>query len=306
MTVYNVCSYLLYKNENTTIDTLLYLVPAYLYLRPKATKKKKNFLLLPANIKMDFTSVPFQELLVRNAEDKQLLNFLSHLDKQYTEAQDEKVRFGTLQILIPVYKAYLNRLQDINEGNRVLEAYLKPWILTSLSHESTVSTESVHLLENTVAFFIVKSFLTGYQFGKDTILMLISQLVSIMTIEPDFVDLKPIEFIETCVDKLECSEQWQQVQQHKDNSIELECCLNILSYFIRDLNENEQLKAMGANDMDHWIELIFSIATAMIPCTDATVRSKLAHDLLPNLFRWKQHNKDFGKQIYWCEASTMA
>ncbi|ORE02050.1 hypothetical protein BCV72DRAFT_252709 [Rhizopus microsporus var. microsporus] len=220
---------------------------------------------------MDFTSVPFQELLVRNAEDKQLLNFLSHLDKQYTEAQDEKVRFGTLQILIPVYKAYLNRLQDIDEGNRVLETYLKPWILTSLSHESTVSTESVHLLENAVAFFIVKSFLTGYQFGKDTILMLLSQLVSIMTIEPDFVDLKPIEFIETCVDKLECSEQWQQVQQHKDNSIELECCLNILNYFIRDLNENEQLKTMGANDMDHWIELIFSIATAMIPCTDATM-----------------------------------
>ncbi|ORE16390.1 hypothetical protein BCV71DRAFT_265697 [Rhizopus microsporus] len=220
---------------------------------------------------MDFTSVPFQELLVHNAEDKQLLNFLSHLDKQYTEAQDEKVRFGTLQILIPVYKAYLNRLQDIDEGNRVLETYLKPWILTSLSHESTVSTESVHLLENTVAFFIVKSFLTGYQFGKDTILMLLCQLVSIMTIEPDFVDLKPIEFIETCVDKLECSEQWQQVQQHKDNSIELECCLNILNYFIRDLNENEQLKTMGANDMDHWIELIFSIATAMIPCTDATI-----------------------------------
>lgn len=59
MIVYNVCSYILYKNEyvimnmtynkkggafyrNTTIDILLYLVPAYLYLRPKAAKEKKK------------------------------------------------------------------------------------------------------------------------------------------------------------------------------------------------------------------------------------------------------------------------
>ncbi|CAO3698396.1 unnamed protein product [Rhizopus stolonifer] len=135
--------------------------------------------------------------------------------------------------------------------------------------------------------------------------MVLSQLVSAMVDEPDFVDLKPIEFIENCVEKLDCVESWEQVQEFKNTDLlELECCLNVLNYLVRDLNENQELLALreiATEEMDVWIELIFSVAVAMVSCTNTTIRSKLSHDLLPNLLRWKQQSKCKEKQIYWCE-----
>ncbi|KAG1051318.1 hypothetical protein G6F43_006464 [Rhizopus delemar] len=258
---------------------------------------------------MDFSSTPFQTLLLDSADDDQLLVFLEHLDHQYTKAQDEKLRYGTLQILIPVFKAYLARLQDSDKETEALDSFLKPWIMSSLSQDSTISTESVQLLENTLAFLVGRSFLTGHTFARNIILMLLSQLISAIVDEPDFVDLKPMQFIESCVEKLDCSEQWIQVQKYENTVLlELECCLNVLNYLIRDLNENEELLALreiATEEVDAWIELIFSVAVAMVSCTNASIRSKLAHDLLPNLLRWKQESKCREKQMLWQRTLQM-
>lgn len=272
---------------------------------------------------MDFTSAPFQELLVQNAADEQLLGFLKQLDEQYTHASDEKVRFGNLQILLPILKAHLARLDDHEKEEACLEQFVKPWMITSFSQESMVATESVTLLENTVSYLVGRSLLLhddvkGNTFGKETLLLFLTQLISAMEAEPDFVDLKPLDFIESSIEQLNCQLQWDQVQtaitiQDTTTShivLDLECCLEVLNRFVRDLNENEELLSLNVTEtaqieIRQWMELIFTIAVAMIPCTNATIRSKLSHGLLPNLLRWQQssiQNIALKDQVYWCEV----
>lgn len=272
---------------------------------------------------MDFASEPFQSLLVQNAGDEQLVGFLKQLDEQYISSVDEKVRFGNLQILLPILKAHLVRLDNYEKEEDCLEQYVKPWLISSFSQDSMVATESVTLLENTVSFLMARSLLlqdsqTDNSFGKATLLMFLGQLISAMESEPDFVDLKPLEFIETSIENLNCRTQWDQVQQYakeKDSAhqvlLDLECCLDVLYRFVRDLNENEELLSLenvseSANtEIRKWMELIYTVATAMIPCTDSTIRSKLSHELLPNLLRWQQNsiqNVELDKQVYWCEV----
>ena len=298
----------------------------------RENKKRKSFLLLfQANLllekvhsAMDFASVPFQSLLVQNASDEQLVNFLEQLDQQYINSVDEKVRFGNLQILLPILKAHLIRLDNYEKEEVCLERYVKPWLISSFSQDSLVATESVALLENTVSFLMARSLLVHdnkmeQTFGKTTLTMILSQLISAMENEPDFVDLKPMEFIESHINALDCRSQWDQIQtnitvQDSDHHamLDLECCLNVLSQFVRDLNENEELSTLenvsptATTQLKQWMGLIYTIATAMIPCTDATVRSKLSHEVLPRLLRWQQNESQkmaLQDQVYWCEVS---
>ncbi|KAI9281150.1 hypothetical protein BY458DRAFT_430265 [Sporodiniella umbellata] len=254
---------------------------------------------------MDFSSIPFQSLLIESADSAQLLAFLNYLDEQYTNTDDEKLRFGTLQIMIPVFKAYLIRLQDLEKEKEALEQFLKPWVFRSLSQHSTVSTESTQLLEKSLAYFVGRSFLTANnrEFAEDIILMILSQIVSATTDEPDFVELNPIGFIESSVNELACAEAWKQTKDYKNTvALELECCLNVLDSLIRNLNENEELialKEVKTEEKNIWIELVFSVAVSMLSCTNSTIRSKLSHDILPNLLRWKQKTKCREKQMLW-------
>lgn len=271
---------------------------------------------------MDFASAPFQSLLVQNAGDEQLLNFLNQLDEQFINSVDEKVRFGNLQILLPILKAHLVRLDNHEKEEACLEKFVKPWLISSFSQDSMVATESVALLENTVSFLVARSLLlhnnqADNNFGRTVLLMILSQLISAMELEPDFVDLKPLEYIESSIAELSCQTQWDQVQTHitvQDSAnqvmLDLECCFDILYRFVRDLNENEELLSLeqvsesATTEIRQWMELIYTVATAMIPCTDSAVRSKLSHELLPNLLRWQQNPMqkiELDKQIFWCE-----
>lgn len=272
---------------------------------------------------MDFASVPFQQLLIQNAGDEQLLNFLQQLDEQYTNAIDEKARFGTLQILLPIFKAHLIRLDDYKKEEACLEQFVRPWMISSFSQDSMVATESVGILENTVSFLVARSLLLQQEqgedttsFGKSTLLMLLGQLISAMEAEPDFVDLGPMELIESNLG--DCRTQWDQVQtfltvQNTATTplLDLECCVGLLNRFVRDLNENEELMSLenvseaARKELGQWLELIFTIAVAMIPCTDSTIRRKISHDLLPNLLRWQQNPTqkiESDKQVLWCEV----
>jgi tRNA guanosine-2'-O-methyltransferase len=274
---------------------------------------------------MDFASVPFQTLLVQNAGDEQLLSFLQQLDEQYANAVDEKVRFGTLQILLPIFKAHLIRLDDYKKEEACLEQFAKPWMISSFSQDSMVATESVGILENTVSFLMARSLLLNDSqedttFGKSTLSVLLGQLISAMEAEPDFVDLKPMELIETNIE--DCRTQWDQVQTLltvQDTAttplLDLECCLEVLNRFVRDLNENDELLSLenvsdsARKEIRQWMGLIFTIAVAMIPCTDSTIRRKISHDLLPNLLRWQQNpvqEVELDKQVQWCEVKVFS
>ncbi|KAF7728535.1 Tar (HIV-1) RNA binding protein 1 [Apophysomyces ossiformis] len=182
---------------------------------------------------MDFASVPLQALLAQNAHPEQLLSFIQQLDRHYREtAEDEKDRFGTLQILLPTLKAYLARLQDRVEEENCLDTYLRPLMLLSFSQDAIVSTESVHLLGQAVAQFMIRSLLglegklkkeqqledtfdeTVAQphpdrlFGRSSLMILLSPLVMVMEIEPDFVDLQPIQFIMQTKSS-DCDAEWE-------------------------------------------------------------------------------------------------
>lgn len=264
---------------------------------------------------MDFASVPFQTLLFENAGDEQLLNFLQQLDSQYTHATDEKSRFGTLQILLPIFKAHLIRLDQDEKEEACIEQFLKPWMQASFSQESMISTESVHKLEETVSFLMARAMLLYPQqsnFGQSTLLTVLAQLVTAMEAEPDFVDLKPLAFITSNIVE---GTQWDQVQTTAVTApLDLECCLDILNLFVRDLNENETLLTLESSEaarleIQHWMALIFTVTVAMIPCTDVTVRNKVCHDLLPNLLRWQQSSLqkiELEKQVNWCEVMPKA
>ncbi|KAG0167145.1 Tar (HIV-1) RNA binding protein 1 [Apophysomyces sp. BC1034] len=187
---------------------------------------------------MDFASVPLQALFVQNAHPEQLVSFIQQLDRHYREtAEDEKDRFGTLQILLPTLKAYMARLQDRVEEESCLDTYLRPLMLLSFSQDAMVSTESVHLLSEAVAHFMLRSLLglggkikkeqqledtfdetvaephPDRPFGRSSLMMLLSPLVMVMETEPDFVDLQPIQFIMQ-TQTLSCHTEWESLKAH--------------------------------------------------------------------------------------------
>jgi hypothetical protein len=263
---------------------------------------------------MDFASAPFQKLLFENADDDQLLSFLEQLDLEYSSAIDEKTRFGTLQILLPTLKAHVLRLESDQEA--CLETFVKPWMLSSFSQDSMVSTESVMALEGAVAF-LIKRFFDG--FGKTCIMdMFLPQLLLAVKLEPDFVDLDPIAFIEKSVDVTALMEKVDKMMGSLDQVVmlDLECCISCLNRFVMELNNQDDGKVLTIdeahqkeeeeNEMYPIMELIFTIAVALIPCTDTTIRTKLTHDLLPNLLRWQQssiNHVSHEKQVKWCEVN---
>ncbi|EPB84910.1 hypothetical protein HMPREF1544_08345 [Mucor circinelloides 1006PhL] len=266
---------------------------------------------------MDFASIPFQALLIDNAENDQLVHFLQQLDQQYTHATDETARFGTLQILLPIFKAHMMRLNNAEKERACIQQYLQAWMQASFSQDSMVATESVSLLEKAVSFLMSRSMIlynTEDCFGQTTLVAMLSQLISAMEAEPDFVDLKPLEFIDASL-TTESRTLWDRVimqqttQPSNQQPLDLECCLETLNLFVRDLNENEEILALlkektSGSNIEHWMDLIFSVAVGMIPCTDSTIRNKLAHGLLPNLLRWQQNSAqqvDLEKQVTWCQ-----
>lgn len=269
---------------------------------------------------MDFASAPFQTLLIENASDDQLFSFLKQLDQQFRLATDEKVRFGNLQILLPIFKAYLVRQNDFEKEKACLQEFIQPWMKASFSQDSMISTESVQSLEKLLSFLMGRSLLLysnqPANFGQSTLISLTSQLVAAIEAEPDFIDLKPVEFIESNLDDRTLWETILRESTTIETPLDLECCLDILYLFVRDLieNENEEILDIAAkhteskNSVYQCLHILFVIATAMVPCTDATIRTKLGHDLLPNLLRWQQNsNQDIAveKQDQWCEVKIL-
>jgi hypothetical protein len=266
---------------------------------------------------MDFASVPFQTLLIENASDEQLFNFLKQLDQQYRLATDEKVRFGNLQILLPIFKAYLIRLNDFEKEKQCLEEFIQPWMNASFSQESMISTESVSSLEKLVSFLMGRSMLLystqSTNFGQSTLIALTSQLVAAIEAEPDFIDLKPIEFIESHLADRTLWEAILQASKQITTPLDLECCIEVLFRFVRDLIENEELLKLAEKHTEskdfiyQSLNILFLLGVSMIPCTDATIRTKLGHYLLPNLLRWQQSANQqvaLDKQDQWCEVNT--
>ncbi|KAI9019565.1 hypothetical protein CLU79DRAFT_888618 [Phycomyces nitens] len=97
-------------------------------------------------------------------------------------------------------------------------------------------------------------------------------------------------------------------------SLDLECCLDVIGRFVRNLYESDDLPLQDAKPearktLYRWMDLIMAIAVAMLPCTDPAVRLKLTNELVPNLLRWQYY--DLSSQIneqaflekrkYWCE-----
>ncbi|KAG2223961.1 hypothetical protein INT45_013418, partial [Circinella minor] len=185
---------------------------------------------------MDFASAPLQALFSQNAEPDQLVKFLTQLEKRYREtAQDEKDRFGALQIMLPALKAHLIRVANDNEREKILGTYLQPLVMTSFRHDSMIATESVSLLSDAVAYWMARSILGDNNnkedtfaatdddgdgdsdneqqegFGRYNLVLLLGQLLMIMETEPDFVDLQPIGFIHACLEDQE-NEEWKLLQ----------------------------------------------------------------------------------------------
>ncbi|KAI8096188.1 uncharacterized protein BX664DRAFT_323334 [Halteromyces radiatus] len=200
---------------------------------------------------MDFVSAPLQSLLFKNADSKQLQSYLEQLYTQFGNSVDEKDRFGTLQIMLPVLRAHLDQATNKRDIERCLTTILRPLILSTLAHDSMVSTESVSLVAKSAAHFAVLSLTACYQqqinqdmgehiedtfdqttgeeqvldygFGYQLLQTVIGQLVLVMDIEPDFVDLKPLEFISDTVQEQKTKKDlWNDIQE-KVNKLKQTC-----------------------------------------------------------------------------------
>jgi hypothetical protein len=187
---------------------------------------------------MDFASAPLQSLLSDNAGPSELKSYIQQLHGQFRSTVDEKDRFGTLQILLPVLRAHLGKTVDhLQDTEACLDTVLRPLVLSTLAHDSMISTESVSLVSKTAAHFTVVSLSlasshqqqqqdTKDEPGQDTIApdnqatgfgyallrTLVGQLALVMDIEPDFVDLKPITFITENVKETPAQALWKDVQ----------------------------------------------------------------------------------------------
>ncbi|KAI8384828.1 uncharacterized protein BYT42DRAFT_563768 [Radiomyces spectabilis] len=338
---------------------------------------------------VDFASAPLQDLFIHNADIDQLGSYVQQLDRQFRETHDEKDRFGTLQILLPTLKAYLVRLQEPNEQEKCLEIYVPPLLASSFTQESMVSTESVHLLSEAVAYFIAYSLLdrphrskkedenledtfpkpspdTVHQprFGPLSLSMFMGQLVAAVQTEPDFVDLHPMQFLISHIQsenaQLSCLSEWESVKmqaqnlckkletrstnlsmiadEDADDSVsvvstttfntavssndpsflglfDLECCFDVLNLFVKCVSESTEFElddpdSPAVASLNHYMDLLMAVVVAMVPCTDASIRSKLTNELIPNLFRWQRqqlqrqqaHQDEInGKLTVWCQ-----
>lgn len=274
---------------------------------------------------MDFASAPLEALLVQNAEVDQLEVYLKQLDRRFREtAQDEKDRFGALQILLPTLKAFVLRRSSHAERENALHTYLHPLIMHSFRHGSMVATESVSLISDTVAYWMARSMeghdddddmdtfdSTSDNFGRSILMLFLGQLLLVMENEPDFVDLNPVQFTQSCL-MMNQSDEWKQLESYvatirsesmaKDEeddttsvisdstmlstkgttTFDLECCLDVLSRFVMEISDKDN------GDMAGWMNVLMAIAVAMMPCTDGPIRSKLTRELIPNAYRWHQ------------------
>ncbi|KAI9478551.1 MAG: hypothetical protein EXX96DRAFT_571334 [Benjaminiella poitrasii] len=271
---------------------------------------------------MDFTSIPFQTFLIDTANDEQLLDYLTQLDQQYRNATDARARLDTLQILLPIFKAHLVRLNDPKKEKTSIEQFLLVWLkLATLRLEQhqyrdeSVRQESINLLRKLFAYVMAHHMLLyeySDNFGEKMIIQIVTQLVTLMDSEPDLVDLKPLEFIESNLSDRGLwdkhislqHEQHDQSSTVEDNWLDLSSSIEILQLFVRNVNENQDWKDINRRDIYSWMDLVFTVAISMVPCTDVPTRTKLNHDLLPNLFRWQQNalqQVEIKKQVNWCE-----
>ncbi|KAI9275765.1 hypothetical protein BDA99DRAFT_195528 [Phascolomyces articulosus] len=322
---------------------------------------------------MDFASAPLEALFSQNADPAQLTTFLTQLDKRFrVTAEDEKDRFGALQIMLPALKAHLMHVTSDVEREKILETYLQPLIMTSFRHDSMIATESVSLLSDAAAYWMARSILRdnkedtfadeqeeGERFGRYNLILLLGQLLMIMEAEPDFVDLQPIRFIRMCLGEhvddeeeggndflqQQQNEEWKLLQSNvtlkrrsdirmhhvldddimDDNSsmissttfntttslgssrsattLDLECCIDVINRYVLELaNDKEELKH---EETYGWMDVIMAIAVAMLPCTDAPIRTKLTNELIPNVYRWQQQQSyesvSLEKRKHWAE-----
>ncbi|ORZ16603.1 hypothetical protein BCR42DRAFT_415426 [Absidia repens] len=109
---------------------------------------------------MDFASAPLQSLLYRNADASQLKAYIEELYAEFGNTVDEKDRFGTVQLFLPVLGAHLDQITDQHEKERCLDSILRPLTLSTLAHDSMISTESLTLVSKTAAHFAILSLLS--------------------------------------------------------------------------------------------------------------------------------------------------
>lgn len=319
---------------------------------------------------MDFASAPLQALLMQNAGEDQLTSYIEQLDRRFCEtAIDEKDRFGALQLLLPTLKAHLARLPSLQEKEKVLETYIPRLVKASFAHDSMVATESVSLLSDAVAYWMTRSLLgleylkddddeegeddgvkeetfshgtdddepdNICRFGRNTMILLLGQLVWVTESEPDFVDLQPLQFIKVCLEG--DRPEWLAVHEYtstlrkkhdprpktrinilqdedlveddavsmissntfhttrtttssSNETLDLLCCVDTLNRFVLEVpssSGDDDLPDSKQKELHNWIDVISAVAIAMLPCTDAQVRAKLANELIPNTFRLRQ------------------
>lgn len=227
---------------------------------------------------MDFASAPLQSLLSDNVGPSELKSYIQQLHGQFRSTVDEKDRFGTLQILLPVLHAHLGKTVDhLQDTEDCLNTVLRPLVLSTLAHDSMISTESVSLVSKTAAHFTLASLslasshqqqqqgtkdevghdsiapdIYGPGFGYTLLRTLVGQLALVMDIEPDFVDLKPIAFITENVKGTPAQELWKDVQTTV-NKLKQSCQRRYKSRIsmLQDDDDDDNGDDDGDDDDDH-------------------------------------------------------
>ncbi|KAI8074159.1 hypothetical protein BC940DRAFT_290184 [Gongronella butleri] len=166
---------------------------------------------------MDYATAPLQALLVDHADGEQLGKYVDQLAQQFDFAEDETTRYGTLQLLIPVLEAYVQQGGAFHQQHAT--EVLRPIVLSTLAHNAMIATESLALVTKAACQFALASLVqdghadkdkvaTGaaddkkeqeMTFGHGLLRTLVGQLILVIDIEPDFVDLAPLDFIDELV-----------------------------------------------------------------------------------------------------------
>lgn len=302
-----------------------------------------SFLLVhKASLEMDFAAAPLQVLLSENAQPDQLETFLKQLTERFQALDiDEKDRFGALQILLPTLRAYVSAAaQQQPDRERCLSTYLTPLVNMSLSNDSMVAAESVHLLSDDVAYWMAHE----PAFGRSRLMQLLGQLLYVMETELDFVDLQPIKCIESGVQN---NAEWTELRSHLQQQVkpslqptristiqdedtddsaslvtfntnstanssirsapgilDIECCLDVINRFVQELPDGKP-----SQEFSGWIDVIMAVSVAMLACTDVGIRRKVTSELILSLFTWEQQQQQQNqetsaeKKSHWCRVS---
>ncbi|ORX62740.1 hypothetical protein DM01DRAFT_1403192 [Hesseltinella vesiculosa] len=160
---------------------------------------------------MEFATAPLQSLIVDHTDSSQLKTYVDQLAQQFDFATDEKTRYGTLQVLFPMLKAYLNQLPTPQEKDECLSTILRPIVLSTLAHNALISTESLAAVIKAASQFALTSLVTGTTptndsdmcVGHGLLRTLLGQLILVMDIEPDFVDLSPLTFVDNLANEMD-------------------------------------------------------------------------------------------------------